>query len=309
MRNRPKLRIGLKWHFLATARGATLAATFIIVALSAQLLCAQSAATQSPGSAGDRPTFDVASIKANKSGDGRMMMRPQPGGRFTGTNVTLRMLINNAYLLRDPQTVGGPDWINSERFDIEAKADGNPSFGQMRLMIQSLLADRFKLIAHHETRQLPVYALVLLKTGKTGPHLVLHSDDAKCVDISAGPPPPPANGATPPPTPCGGFLAGSGHMAAQRVTMDTLSRVLGQFVDRMVVDHTGLTGAYDLDFEFTPVQTPPGFQPGSVPDTGDPSAPPLIFTAVQEQLGLKLESQTAPVDVLVIDHVEQPSEN
>jgi uncharacterized protein (TIGR03435 family) len=294
-------------HFFVTVGIAGLAVSIGVgVLLMASPLRAQSLADQPPSSPSGRPTFDVASIKANKSGDRRVMFQPQPGGRFTGHNMTLGVLINIAYQLKAHQMVGGPGWIDSEHFDIEAKAEGNPPMDQMRPMLQSLLADRFKLVVHHETRQFPVYALVVSKAGKTGPRLVLHSDDRKCADISAGPPRPPSPGA---PTPCGGMMAGPGHMATQKVTMEVFAGILGNYVDRIVVDQTGLTGVFDLDFEFTPLQTPVGIPRG--PDSGapDPSAPPLIFTAVQEQLGLKLEPQTSLVDVLVIDHVEQPSEN
>ena len=128
------------------------------------------------------PQFEVASIKPNKSGDMRVMMSVQPGGRFTATNVTLRMMIRNAYQLQEFQITGGPSWIADERFDIVAKAEtgdgigdpfraepnGQPSRGQ--LMIRALLADRFKLVAHNETRELPIYALVKARNdGKLGP--------------------------------------------------------------------------------------------------------------------------------------------
>ena len=122
-----------------------------------------------------RLAFDVASVKPNKSGNAIMTASnpAQPGGRFTATNYNLRRLIAVAFNLYLGQTqntlLGKPDWIDSEHFDIEAETEGNPTIDQKRLMLQSLLSDRFKLMAHHETRQLPVYALVLSKPGKTGP--------------------------------------------------------------------------------------------------------------------------------------------
>ena len=200
-------------------------------------------------------------------------------------------------------------------FDIEAKAGGNVTRDQINLMLQSLLADRFKLAAHQETRPLPVYALVLSKAGKTGPQLQSHGDDSKCADVSGGLPPPPVPGAGAPKVPCGGFIMGGSpagfHMGGQKITMMDLTRTLSNFVDRVVVDRTGLSGTFDLSIDFAPQQAPPGFTPGPGADAGaaDPSGPVSIFTAVQEQLGLKLEPQTGPVDVLVIDHVERPSEN
>jgi uncharacterized protein (TIGR03435 family) len=183
----------------------------------------------------------------------------------------------------------------------------------MNLMVQSLLADRFRLAVHRETRQLPIYALVVSKPGKTGAQLQPHLNDAKCSDVSSGPlPPPPPSGALP--APCGGFFMsgspGGFRMAGAKLTMDMLARNFSNFVDRVVVDHTGLSGTFDVSLDFMPTQMPAGFVRGPGDSSAsDPAAPPTIFTAVQEQLGLKLEAQTGPVDVVVIDHVEQPSEN
>ena len=261
-------------------------------------------------------TFEAVSIKPNKSGDNRLGIRPEPGGRFLATNVTGETLIHIAYstLLKPIKLIGGPSWMTSEHFDIEAKAEGNASMDEMRPMLQAMLADRFKLVVHHETRQSPQYSLVLVKEAKLGPKLVLHADDAKCADISSGAPPLPRPGETPP-TRCGGFAVGvaqgGSHVAAQRVTMDALVGVLTRFVDRTVVDQTGLTGVYDVDLNFTPVPSPlpPGPDVGSATGAPDSNAPPLIFTALQEQLGLKLKPGAAPADVLVIDHIEHPSGN
>ncbi len=146
-----------------------------------------------PGSLRSYPapqaTFNAVSIKPDKSGDNRVMLRPEPGGRFLATNATVEMLLNTAYQLKPHQLIGAPSWITSEHFDIEAKAESSIPFNQMRPMLQAMLADRFKLAVHHETRQVPQYSLGLVKEGKLGPRLVAHSDDVKCVDVSAGPPP------------------------------------------------------------------------------------------------------------------------
>lgn len=255
-------------------------------------------------------TFDAVSIKPNKSGDYRLGIRAEPGGRFLATNVTAETLIHIAYstLLKPIKLIGGPSWMTSEYFDIEAKAEGDASMDEMRPMLQALLADRFKLAVHHETRQSQQYSLVLAKEGK----LVPHADDAKCAN-SSGSPPPPRPGETPP-TICGAFMVGvvqgGSRVTAQKVTMDALAGALTRFVDRTVVDRTGLTGVYDLDLSFTPVQSSflgPGGGPSlSAPDS---NAPPLIFTALQEELGLELKPETTPADVLVIDHIEEPSPN
>jgi uncharacterized protein (TIGR03435 family) len=268
-------------------------------------------------SAAPQATFDAVSIKSNKSGDNRVGIRPEPGGRLVGTNVTVEMLITLAYssLMQPIKLIGGPSWIAAEHFDVEAKAASNASMDEMRPMLQAMLADRFRLAVHHETRQLPQYSLVLVKETRLGPKLVPHADDSKCIDTPSGPPPPPRPGEAPP-TLCGGFsvglVQGGIHIASQKVTMGALAGVMTRFVDRTVVDKTGLTGAYDVDLNFTPVETPFPPGPGGPPATttaSDPNAPPLIFTALQEQLGLKLKPETAPADVLVIDHVEEPSPN
>jgi uncharacterized protein (TIGR03435 family) len=223
-------------------------------------------------------------------------------------------LIAWAYQLKPDEArliSGSPDWANSESFDIEAQASGNLPRDRMFLMLQSLLADRFKLALHHETREVPVYALVFAKPGKTGPQLQPHSDAAPCLKIDPSRPFPTTDfGVIPPPPPaCGRFISGAHRLAGNDVTMEMLAANLGasSSVDRTVVNRTGLNGAFDLNLEFTP-----GGQPASqLGEAGAPDAsgPPLIFTALQEQLGLKLESTKGPVDVLVIDHVEQPTPN
>jgi uncharacterized protein (TIGR03435 family) len=189
-------------------------------------------------------------------------------------------------------------------------------------MMQSLLADRFKLAAHFETRQIPVYALVVSKEGKIGAQL--KPDDGSCASITpadvqtlnATPrnlPPPSTSGSQPPQIPCGSFMPvppsapGRMRIAGRMVTTALLVRMMtnpASGVDRPVIDRTGLTGTFDLSIEWTPAITPPpGF--GFAPDEGGPT----FFEAIQEQLGLKLQAQTGPVDVLVVDHVEEPSAN
>ena len=206
---------------------------------------------------------------------------------------------------------GGPGWIDKQHFDIEARAEGNPSNEQERLMLQSLLEDRFKLMLHHETRQLPIYALVLSSPGKTGPQLIPHSSDAKCNDpVAEGPLSPPKPG-EPMPAYCGGFFMnaqpGDLRETGNKITMDMLVSFLNQSVDR-TVNRTGLSGAFDFTLQFAP-ELGPGSQPGSGTSSPDPSAAPSLFTALQEQLGLKLESTRGPVDVVVIDNVQEPSPN
>jgi bla regulator protein blaR1 len=287
------------------------------------------AQTPAPGPAQAQPQFEVASIKLNKSGDGRVMLGVQPGGRFTATNVPLRLLIRNAYQLQDFQIVGGPSWITSEHYDIVAKAEegqgdafqspgnGQPSRGQ--LMIRALLADRFKLAVHNEDREMPIFALVLARPdGKLGPGLTKSEIDCAALGRGrgrgpGGPPPPPPDGraAMTGPIQCG-IRIGPGNMAVGGSPMSQVASSLGMFAGRIVFDRTGLTGNYDFQLTWTPdqvAQRPPGApepQINGVPI--DPNGPSL-FTAVQEQLGLKLDSQRGPVAVLVIDRVEHPTEN
>jgi uncharacterized protein (TIGR03435 family) len=274
------------------------------------------------------PQFEVASIKPNKSGDNRVMIGVQPGGRFTATNVTLRMLIRNAYQLQDFQITGGPSWLTEERFDIVAKAEANDTMGDPfraqqsgqpsrgQLMIRALLADRFKLVVHNENKEMPIYALVLARSdGKLGPQLKPSEVDCAAM-MAAGrgrgrgmpPPEPPGPGAPPPPC---GIRIGPGNMAVGGSPLTQVANSLSMFAGRIVVDKTGLTGNYDFTLTWTPDQMPgAGQRPPGAPEPPpiDPNGPSL-FTAVQEQLGLKLESQRGPVAVLVIDRVERPTEN
>jgi uncharacterized protein (TIGR03435 family) len=257
------------------------------------------------------PAFEVASIKPNRSGDLRMGIGLAPGGRFTGTNVTLRQLISTAYgTSSDSQIVGGPNWMDSDRFDINAKAQGYTGFmppAQLGLMLRPLLAERFKLAFHRESREIPIYALVIARAdGQLGPQL--RRSDIDCAALIASrsnappqPMPPLQPGQTPP---CalqnsGGELVGRGLSITQLVEMG-----LSRTVDRVVIDRTVLKGAFDWTLKWTPdrMQRSSGASDLAIDPNG-----PSIFTAVQEQLGLKLESAKGPVDVLVIDHAEQPT--
>jgi bla regulator protein BlaR1 len=272
--------------------------------------------TQAPAAT---PTFEVASIKPNNSGDGRVMLQNQPGGRFTATNVTLRLLIRQAYQLQDFQITGGPGWLNDDHFDIVAKGEAgtpqnalsamqSPSPTPVQLMIRALLAERFNLVVHNETKDQPIYALILARSDRRlGPELKKSDTDCAAVMAAArgrggAPPPPPGPGQ---PMPCG-IRIGMGNMVLGGATLSQFAASLSMFVGRVVLDRTGLTGAFDLNLTWTPVQMPQ-------PPPGAPELPPIdpngpsIFTAVQEQLGLKLDSQRGPVEMLVIDKAEHPT--
>jgi uncharacterized protein (TIGR03435 family) len=265
------------------------------------------------------PAFEVASIKLNKSGERASHGGTQPGGRFTATNVTLFQLIRNAYGLTDSQVAGGPSWINTDHFDIIAKMpegsfdsqSGATRNAAATPMLQSLIADRFHVAFHHETRQLTEVSMVLAREdGKLGPRLVPSSPaDTDCskpdtVDFGASDP---FNTVGP----CGqlfgrGSRPGGRRMVARGITMDRLASTaaLSLGVNPIVRNETRLSGSFNVDLEYAPQSVSAG--PGdSAPLDDDPS----VFTAFQEQLGLKLVMKKAPTDVLVIDHAERPTDN
>jgi uncharacterized protein (TIGR03435 family) len=277
---------------------------------------------QSPTSTSGTPQFEVASVKPNKSGDSatsaNVSMGPgtafvPTGGRFTAINFPLITNISFAYKVLPNQATlllhQLPEWVTTDRFDIEARAEGNPAKDELRLMMQSLLADRFKLAIHNEVRQVPVFALVLSKAGKTGPGMQPHPDDSSCM---SNPPPDELNSRFP--ALCGGIVVMPhppvfmNKYGGRNVTMAFLAnsfKGIGH-LDRPVIDQTGLSGTWDFVLEWAPdTNNPP--PPGADPQP-EPSGPPFL-TALTEQLGLKLETQKGPVDVLVLDHVEHPSGN
>jgi len=269
---------------------------------------------QSPAAGASKAAaFEVASVKPNNSGDGRVAIMAQPGGRISMTNVTLRLMIRNAYRVQDSQIAGGPDWLNTARFDVTAKADGNPPADETQLMMRALLAERFKLATHNESRELPVYALVPARTdARPGPQL--KKSEADCGAGRGSAPPAAAVPLAPGQVPSCGVVVGFGSIRARGTTLAALSSTLAGSAGRVVVDRTGFTDRFDIDLTWTPDQIPQaqtgaGAQPLVVNGaTVDPNGPSL-FTALQEQLGLKLESTKGPVDVLVIDRAEKPSED
>jgi bla regulator protein BlaR1 len=309
---------------LALASAVLVVAPLVLDVLNAPLLDAQSASSDKPRVATTvGPKFEIASIKPNHNADMRAGIG-LPAGRFTATNLTARILIAWAYsgdhhgmnMLSDDQIAGGPNWINSERFDIDAKV--GDSFIQdeknlptdqwtnkVRLMLQSLLAERFNLKVSHQTKELPMYALVVAKSG------------SKLVKSAVSPPGPvaaprPAQGQ---PKPL--LSIRPGQITAVGMSVDALAQALerqSELGGREVLDHTGLPArTYDFTLRWTPelVTSAPGVPDGNpvpVAPLTDSSGPSL-FTALEEQLGLRLESTKGPVDVLVIDHIEKPTPN
>jgi len=261
--------------------------------------------------------FETASVKPNlepipAATTGSVVPYP---GRLVARAALLRFVIQQAYEVRRDQVVGGPDWINTARFDIEARADGNTTFPQLFLMLQSLLEDRFRLRAHRETRQLPVYELTVAKGGSKLQKL--KPGGCFALPLNGPPvPPPPGPGAPPP---CGrvfvGMFNGKANLEGGNVPVAELVRVLSNMLGRTVIDKTGMSGTYDIHLPFAPdaaLQGLPGVgAPGDpvLPVSADPAAGATIFTAIQEELGLRLESTKGPVDVVIIDHAEKPSEN
>ena len=246
--------------------------------------------------------FEVASIKPTAGLHEQALVQAIPG-RVNIQNFTPRTLIQFAYEVADYQVLGGPSWIRTDHYDVQAKAEGNPSSRQMTgPMLQSLLADRFRLSFHRETRQMTVYALTVPKgSAKLEP-----TANGNCIVYSMDLPPPglPQPG-SPQPNFCGfprtlnsglnRTLDGKAITLAQLAT--SLSR--GE-LHRPMIDKTGLDGRFDI--HLTWMTEPPNAEPGV-------SDGPSIFTALQEQLNLKLESTRGPVEVLVIDRIERPSEN
>jgi uncharacterized protein (TIGR03435 family) len=255
---------------------------------------------QAPPVAASRPAFEVAAVRPNTSGSDTMRSRVMQGGRFEAINFPVIQLIQNAYELRSFQIIGAPSWL-SDRYDVIAKAETRfpPTepgrLGAVPAMLQSLLADRFALVAHRETRDMDIYALVRARAdGQLGPRL--RPSDLDCESIArtgVKPAPPPPIPGMRQVQPCG-MRAGAGNVVASGAKLEALIANLSAATSRMVENRTGLTGAFDIDVNWAP-------------DTSTDTNVPSLFTALQEQLGLKLESTRAPVEVLVIDSIAKPT--
>ena len=231
---------------------------------------------------------------------------------FSATT-TVQMMIRVAYGIEDNQISGAPGWVGSEKYNVEAKmdqvtADKLKKLGETQVMparqqmLQTLLADRFKLAIHRETKELPIYSLVVAKSGSKLHEAKPGDTYPNGIKAPAGLPAPHATHL---------MRMGRGELTAQGIAMDQIAHLLTQQIGRTVVDNTGLKGNYDFTLHWTPDQSAPTLNgPSGDPDGSTSSeSGPSIFTAIQEQLGLKLESQKGPVEILVIDHIEKPSEN
>lgn len=303
------------------------ALTILILLVTATApLCAQSTAGQ-----GSRPAFDVASIKQNKSSNNQVNSNfplgpgdvyVPNGGYLSASNFPLITYIFFAYKIMGNQgqylIAQLPKWVSEDRFDIQARAEGNPTKDEMRHMMRSLLADRFKLAVHTENREVPVLAFVLLKPGKTGPQLQLYPADSSCTSTAPAPsaqaPPPPLTGAGGFPTLCGGIFGlppsvpGRVRAGARDIKLSFVADSMSALANlgRPIVDKTGIDGTVDFTLEWAPEKL----------GAGAPNAQaqaelsgPTFTDALREQLGIKLESQKGPLEVIVLDHIEHPSEN
>ena len=242
----------------------------------------------------------VASVKPSRETRGGSEY--SPGGRFTATAVTVRTLLRLAYRVQDHQLVGAPGWLSNDRFDISAKAEDSPQPSQ-QVLLQALLRDRFRLMVHRETRQMATFALRLARSdGKLGPQLRRSNFD--CAAYLRGSHPPAELGSV---SPCS-MRINRGSLSGRAVSVAQLAAALAPFVQRFTVEQTGLSGGFDVELTWTPERANAANAASPVPPQGEPSEPSL-FAAVHEQLGLKLASETAPVEALVIDRVEEPGEN
>lgn len=255
-------------------------------------------------------TFEAASVKANLSGDVR-----QGGGTrgrtYTATNMPLRPIIAAAYelqlqnfrLVGGPSWIGagGPPWIGADRFDITATLPENTTARQVPAMLRALLADRFKLVVHTEVREAPSYALVLARSDKRlGPALRRAEVDCEAAEAAGVVIPTPKPGDR---GPCDSEIGiAGGGILGRGQRLSRLARMMSQFVGRHIVDRTGLTGGFDFELRFSEQATGTGTAPA-------PGDAPSLFTALPEQLGLKLESIREPIEFVVIDSVERPTVN
>jgi len=241
------------------------------------------------------PKFEVASIKPSDPNANGSMVQNSPGGRVRMTNTTLKNLIANAYEVRFFQVTGGPEWADSARFDIEAKGEAGAKQKDFAPMLRALLKERFQLVVRRETKEMPIYALVLArKDGKLGPQM----KETTCQVYDAEHPPPTPKPGEMRPMGCGGGSMGPGRLRESGAQVANLALSLSGLDDRVVLDQTGLKGKYDISLDWTPDNR-----------RADDNAGPSLFTALQEQLGLKLESAKGPVDMIVIEKAEKPTEN
>ena len=253
------------------------------------------------------PAFEVTSVKPNRTGDRSSRFQLLPGGRFVATNTTVLALLQSAYQFEYMpfQVTGGPPWLATDRFDVEGRAPvPAPSRADVDAMVRSLLATRFKVVYAKESRDMPVYQLVVARADGRMPQFRPASKPCDRTPMAVNAPAPDPN-ALPR---CGARSArgtlGSSNQRIEGIgaTLDELAQRLAAPARRIVVNRTKLQGFFDYEVEFAPDNNQAGAD--AAPDTGL-----ALFTALQEQLGLRLESARGPVDMLVIQSAERPEEN
>jgi uncharacterized protein (TIGR03435 family) len=235
------------------------------------------------------PAFDAASVKANHSGSPDSTIGIVPGGTYRAINTTPARLIPDAFGVLPFQVTGSPAWLATERYDITARPPADARSEDLPAMLQTLLTERFKLKTHRERRDQPIYALVSAESGTLGPKLTRSTLDCDRVEAEKR--------MTPECQAMVGISRGGGLLTVKGRSLDRLARTLAGVVGRVVLDQSGLTGKYDLELKW------------SAGDAAASSNDPEIFSALREQLGLQLKAARGPVEMLVIDHIEQPSEN
>jgi uncharacterized protein (TIGR03435 family) len=267
------------------------------------------------GQADEKLTFEVASVKPNSATNAPVGFRLLPSGQLVATNIVVRVMIGEAWgseaIQTSSQIVGGPRWIDTDHYDINAKAstgfndkDGLQNKQRVDAMLRALLADRFQVKVRLEMRDTPIYALVLAnKEPRFG--ALFKPFAAKC--YTRGDPPP--QNTPPDPARLCGIRGGNGNVTYVNITMQDIARSLANdpAVTRPVVDHTGLAGRYDLHIEFVPALIDSPNSDGSQVANANADSGPSLFTALIEQAGLKLQAERGQVQFIVIDHVERPT--
>jgi len=258
-----------------------------LFALMIATICVDARASAQTPSQAAQPAFEVASVRRHDTDDQSVSMVAEPGGRFRAINIPIRLLIRTAYNLQDDQIVAGPVWLDADRFDIIAKTEAGAPRSELLRTLQTLLRDRFKLVTRREPRELPVYALGLARSDR---RLGASLRPNACERDQAGR----RADATPNQPVCGSISTGVGRLTLRAMPIALLVQYLSPVVSRVVIDQTELTGNFDVDLQWSPETV----------RTDDALS---VFTALQEQLGLKLQPTKRPVDVLVIEHIEQPA--
>ena len=265
-------------------------------------------AQQPAGDAGAR--FEAVSIKRHEPGSPQGY-REYPGGRIVSQGQRTVSLISRAYGLRGTRVIGGPDWVRSDFYTVETTATGKPDEAQLKAMLRQMLAERYRLVAHTERRDMPTYVLTVARPGRLGPNLKprippCERDKPVAPETISLAMPKPSGGAVPPPMPCSVRSAGGRVLSAVGITMQTLAQAIDNYwLNEPVVDRTGLTGEYDV--LLTNVVNQWTDNPLKA-EADDPDAARLPV-ALEDQLGLKLELRREPADVVIIDRIERPSEN